>query len=267
VNSNGDQAAEKAGKEFYCRVLTALTDAGIQFLIGGAYALERYTGIWRDTKDLDIFIRPADSERALDALAAVGCRTELTFPHWLGKAYCGEYFADLIFSSGNGTARVDDEWFHCSVDAEMLGRRVKLCPVEEMIWSKSYVMERERYDGADIAHLLRARAKQLDWERLLRRFGAHWRVLYGYVILFGFIYPSHRADIPEWLLDALAQKLRNETAAPPPETRVCQGTLLSREQYLIDIQQWGYLDARLLPGGNMTRAETELWTAAIQQKK
>src|SRR5262249_10845227 len=128
VNGNGDEAAEKAGKEFYCHVLTALTDAGIQFLIGGAYALERYTGIWRDTKDLDIFIRPADSERALNALSAVGCRTELTFPHWLGKAYCGEYFADLIFSSGNGTARVDDEWFRYGVGTEVVGRGVKLCP-------------------------------------------------------------------------------------------------------------------------------------------
>lgn len=267
MNGNGAEAAESAGREFYHRVLAALTDAGIPFLIGGAYALERYTGIWRDTKDLDLFLYPMDCERALDALARIGCHTELTFPHWLGKAYCGEYFADLIFSSGNATARVDDEWFHYGVDAEVIGRRVKLCPVEEMIWSKSYVMERERYDGSDVAHLLRARAKQLDWERLLRRFGAHWRVLYSYLILFGFIYPSHRADLPEWLLDDLARKFREESAAAPPEMPVCQGTLLSREQFLIDIQQWGYLDARLLPEGNMTRAETELWTAAIQQKK
>jgi hypothetical protein len=267
VNGNGDLAAESAGKQFYCRVLAALNEADIPSLIGGAYALERYTGIWRDTKDLDIFIHPADCERTLNALAAVGCHTELTFPHWLGKAYCGEYFADLIFSSGNGTARVDDEWFRHAEEAEVLGRRVKLCPVEEMIWSKSFVMERERYDGADIAHLLRARGKQLDWERLLRRFGPHWRVLYSYVILFGFIYPSQRANIPRWVLDALARKLEDETAAPAPETAIGWGTLLSREQFLIDIQQWGYLDARLLPGGNMTRAETELWTAAIQQRK
>ena len=267
MNGNGDLAVENAGKEFYCSVLAALSEAGIPFLIGGAYALERYTGIWRDTKDLDIFIYPADCERALNALAAVGCYTELTFPHWLGKAYCGEYFADLIFSSGNGTARVDDKWFRHAEAAEVLGRRVNLCPVEETIWSKSFVMERERYDGADIAHLLRARAKQLDWERLLCRFGRHWRLLYSYVILFGLIYPSRRADIPRWVLDALARKLEEETAAPPPETPICQGTLLSREQFLLDIQQWGYLDARLLPEGNMTHAETELWTAAIQQKK
>ncbi|HEY1266191.1 MAG TPA: hypothetical protein VGH16_02975 [Candidatus Binatia bacterium] len=267
MSGNGDEAPTKAGKEFYVRVLTTLTDAGVPFLIGGAYALECYTGIWRDTKDLDVFIHPEDCKRALDALAGMGCHTELTFPHWLGKAYCGEYFADLIFSSGNGTARVDDEWFRYGVDSEILGYRVKLCPVEETIWSKSFVMERERYDGADIAHLLRARAKQLDWDRLLRRFGPHWRVLYGYVLLFGFIYPAHRADIPAHVVDQLTDALKNETATPPPETRICRGTLLSREQFLIDIQQWGYLDARLLPEGNMTSAETDLWTAAIDEKK
>src|SRR5262249_54977848 len=112
-----------------------------------------------------------------------------------------------------------------------------------------------------------ARAKQLDWERLLRRFGAHWRGVFSYLFFFGFIFPSPRADIPQWLLDALPPKFREKRAAPPPRALLCPGALRSREQFLIDIQQWGYLDARLLPEGNMTRAETELWTAAIQQKK
>jgi hypothetical protein len=264
--ADGAAAGSDIGHDFYRRVLIAMNEANIPFMVGGAYALERYTGIWRDTKDLDVFIHPDDCERGLRALAGVGCQTELTFPHWLGKAYCGEYFADLIFSSGNGTARVDDGWFEHAVDADLLGLPIKLCPVEETIWSKSFVMERERYDGADIAHLLRACSSRLDWQRLLQRFGPHWRVLYSYLILFGFIYPSHRGEIPTWVVDELARKLAAENALPPSAEQVCQGTLLSREQYLIDIQHWGYKDARLLPAGNMTRAETERWTAAIDKK-
>jgi hypothetical protein len=31
------------------------------------------------------------------------------------------------------------------------------------------VMERERYDGADIAHLIRAAVHQRDWSRVLPR--------------------------------------------------------------------------------------------------
>jgi hypothetical protein len=270
MNSTAPEADEvdpDEGKLFYYRTLVALNESKIPFLLGGAYALERYTGIARDTKDLDLFVRPEDCRRALTTLAANGCQTEITFSHWLGKAYCGEYFADIIFSSGNGVARVDDEWFKHAGDAEMLGVPVKLCPVEETIWSKAFVMERERYDGADIAHLFLARADRIDWPRLLRRFGVHWRVLLSHIVLFGFVYPSDRWLIPEWVLRGLLEKVIPETSAPAPAERVCQGTLLSREQYLIDIEQWGFKDSRLIPGGNMTKAETDRWTAAIEGDK
>jgi hypothetical protein len=49
--------------------------------------------------------------------------------------------------------------------------------------------------------------------------------------------------------------------------RVSFGTLLSREQYLADIEQLGYLDARLQPHGSMTAAETRIWTDAIEQAR
>jgi hypothetical protein len=265
--SSRNEPDQDAGKQFYYRTLVALIESNVPFLVGGAYALERYTGISRDTKDIDLFVRPEDCQRALKALAANGCQTELTFSHWLGKAYCGEYFADLIFSSGNGVARVDDEWFEHAADAELLGVPIKLCPVEETIWSKSFVMERERYDGADVAHLLLARADKMDWRRLLDRFGPHWRVLLGHIVLFGFVYPSERSLIPAWVVHELVRNLEAETNPPDVEDRVCQGTLLSREQYLIDIERWGYKDARLTPGGSMTAAETRRWTAAIGGEK
>jgi hypothetical protein len=255
------------GRLFYYRALTVLNESKVPFLIGGAYVLERYTGIARDTKDLDLFVRPEDCRRALTALSANGCQTELAFSHWLGKAFCGEYFADIIFSSGNGVARVDDEWFQHAIDAEMLGVPIKLCPVEETIWSKAFVMERERYDGADIAHLLLARADKMDWRRLLDRFGPHWRVLLSHLVLFGFIYPSERSLIPPWVVRELARNLEAEMNSPDVADRVCQGTLLSREQYLTDIEQWGYKDPRLIPDGNMTPSETDRWTAAIEGEK
>ncbi|HEY3303150.1 MAG TPA: hypothetical protein VGL70_06400 [Candidatus Binatia bacterium] len=267
TDPGADDFDHNEGQQFYYRALTALNESKVPFLLGGAYALERYTGIARDTKDLDLFVRPEDCRRALTALSDNGCQTELTFPHWLGKAYCGEYFADIIFSSGNAVAKVDDEWFRHAIDDEMLGVPVKLCPVEETIWSKAFVMERERYDGADIAHLLLARADKMDWRRLLSRFGRHWRVLFSHIVLFGFVYPSKRSQIPEWVVGELVGNLNAEISAPAPTEPVCQGTLLSREQYLIDIEQWGYKDPRLIPGGTMTPAETDLWTEAIDHQK
>lgn len=149
-------------RAFYCRTLAALASSGVPHLVGGASAVGHYTGIERHTKDFDIFTRPSDYRQVMDVLARCGCQTELTFPHWLGKAYCGDDFIDVIFSSGNAIANVDDEWFEHAVQAEVLNLRLRLCPPEEMIWAKSFVMERERYDGADILHLLRARASSLD---------------------------------------------------------------------------------------------------------
>src|SRR5262249_54406684 len=151
-----------------------------------------YTGIARHTKDLDVFLRPADVPSALEAFKAGGYRTELVFSHWLAKAYHGNDFVDLIFCSGNGLCRVDDVWFRPAVEGEVLGLRTHLIPVEEMVWQKGYIMERERFDGADILHLLRARGRHIDWARLVDRYGPHWRVLLSHLVLFGFVYPGHR---------------------------------------------------------------------------
>jgi hypothetical protein len=169
----------------------------------------------------------------------------------------------VIYSSGNGVVRVDDEWFSHASDGEILGVPVKLCPVEEMIWSKGYVQERERFDGADIAHLIRCRGETMDWERLSRRFGEHWRVLFGHLITFGFIYPAECDKIPRWLLKQFSDRLVDEIEGPRPSGQTCFGTLLSREQYLPDIGKWGYHDARVKPLGAMTPEEVANWTAAI----
>jgi hypothetical protein len=252
---------------FYRAMLEALIAADVPFLVGGAYAFVRYTGIARNTKDLDIFLRERDVERAMAALSDVGCATELTFPHWLGKAACGEDFIDLIFSSGNGVATVDDEWFAHAVEEEVLGLPVRLTPPEEMLWSKAYVMERERFDGADVNHLLRAAGATMDWPRLLRRFDDHWRVLLTHLTLFGFVYPSHAGNVPAWVMHELIARLEEEIDAPPDDGPVCRGTLISREQYLPDLEQ-GYRDARLQRlGGAMTTSEIADWTAAIDETK
>ena len=253
-------------RDYYCRSITALQDAGVEFLVGGAYALACYTGIVRHTKDFDIFVRPADRDRVLGVLAAQGCRTEVSFPHWLAKAYCGEDFVDVIYSAGNGVAVVDDDWFAHAVDGEVFGRAVRLCPAEEIIWSKAFIMERERFDGADIAHLLHGAAARLDWGRVLARFGENWRVLGAHLTLFGFVYPGEQARIPAWVVEELAGRLLAEAAHPPADEGLCRGTLVSREQYLIDVRDWGYRDARLEAGVRMDEADIAHWTRAIADK-
>ena len=249
----------------YARALQALNTARVPVLVGGAYAFARYTGISRHTKDFNVFLRRSECERAFAALRSAGFHTELTFPHWLGKASCQHGYVDVIFNSGNGVAYVDDGWFKHATPGRVFGVDVLLCPVEETIWSKAFIMERERYDGADIAHLIRARADRFDWPRLRRRYGPHWRVLLTHLILYGFIYPAERARVPNEVMEELLERLAQELKEPPPTDRVCNGTILSRGQYLVDVDVWGYADARVEPLGNMTPEQTAHWTAAIER--
>lgn len=256
-------ALDPAAEPFYRQVLQALDDAGVPVLVGGAFALAGYTGIQRATKDLDLFLRRTDFERLHEVLGAAGYRVELTFPHWLGKAWHGEFFIDFIFASANGLNPVDDRWFERAGEAEVLGRPVRVMSAEDMVWSKAFIMERERFDGADVAHLLRGCAETLDWTHLLARSGVHWRVLLAHLVLFGFIYPDERQRVPRDVMRALLGRLQAELDAPVPADAagLCQGTLLSREQYLADVAQ-GLQDARLAAGG-MNPDEVARWTAAI----
>ena len=255
-----------ATRRFYRRVLEELNRSGIPFLVGGGHALERYLGIGRSVNDLDLFMREADVPGALAHVERrLGYAGEVTFPHWLAKIKRDEHvYIDVIFSSGNSACPVDDEWFRHAVPATVMGQAVRLCPVEETIWSKAYVMERERYDGADIAHLIHARAEEIDWGRLARRFGPHWRVLMSHLVLFGFVYPSERRRVPEWLMHRCLLLLEQEMRRAPTR-KICRGPLTSRAQYLADVQLWGYEDARLLPHGSMSEEDASIWTAAIDE--
>jgi hypothetical protein len=256
-----------AKAELYRSSLEMLNRSGVPYLVGGTYAFQYYAGISRTTKDFDMFVRPRDLQRTLDVLQRAGFKTEVAYSHWLAKAYHAEKFIDVIFNSGNGVAEVDDEWFAHAVDEEVLGVPVKLVAAEEMIWSKAMIMERERYDGADVAHLFRHCSGLLNWDRLLRRFGDNWRILLGHLVLFGFIYPGERALVPSAVLKDLVSRLLAELDEPTRNSKLCRGTLLSRSQYLVDVDEWGYEDARLAPRGSMTEQQITEWTAAIDKSK
>lgn len=250
--------------EVYRSIIWNLREAGIPYLVGGTYALEHHADLVRQTKDLDLFVRRADWSRIEETLAPFGIQCQLVYSHWLGKAFDTGHFVDMIFAGGNGLVEVDDDWLTYGVPSVVLEVPVHLAPAEEMIWSKSFVMERERYDGADVTHILRKSGATLDWIRLLRRFGAHAAVLLSHVLMFRFAYPDHRHAVPDWVLDELWRRARADEPLPQG---LCRGTLVSREQYLVDVTQWGYLDAREVPYGRMTAQQIQEWTMAIDSDK
>lgn len=228
---------------FYRRTVEVLNRAGIPYLIGGAFALDFHVGTDRKTKDLDVFVRPQHAQAVLDELAAAGYDVEINDPTWLGKAYCGADFVDVIFAFGNGIAQIDDGWFEHAIKGELWGEPVLFCPLEESLWSKAFVMERDRFDGADIAHIIVNSAERMDWDRLLARFGEDWRVLLSHLILTGYVFPGDRTRIPRRIMQELIRRLESELSAAG-DHRLCYGAFLSRTQYVFDLQQLGMVDAR-----------------------
>mgnify|MGYP000440935826 CR=1 FL=1 len=253
------------GHDFYRSAIEVLRSSSVNFLVGGAFALRVHTGVRRDTKDFDVLVLPQDVDRTLEELRSAGFQVEKTFSHWLAKVRYESYFIDIIFRSGNGLCDVDNEWFKFARVAEVLGLLLPVCPAEEMLWQKAFIMERERFDGADVQHLLRSCGRKMDWDRLLWRFGTDWPVLLSHLILFAYVYPGEQDAVPVEIIERMIAMLKHRNI--PATKNLCQGTLLSRLQYLDDVEQWGYTDARTASKVAMNETEMRLWTRAAREQE
>ncbi len=225
---------------FYRDVLSILTDSRIPFLVGGGFALRLYTDIMRDTKDLDIFCRAADCPKILKLFQEKGFKTELTDARWLAKVNQKENFIDIIFNNPSNHCTVDDSWFNKAVKSELLEKEVLVIPAETLIWSKIYVQNRERYDGADINHIILRYGAKLDWKWLWSHLEIHWQLLLAQVMSFQFVYPSERDLIPKWLFDELISRAQDQYNMPLSLEKICRGPLIDQTQYATDITDWDF---------------------------
>jgi len=229
--------------ETFRKALAALNSHHVPYVIEGAFAIYFYCGIWRHTKDLDIFVEEKDVARALAALDSAGFATRTEDPAWLSKAIYNECCVDIIHGSGNRVAKIDNCWIERGRPANVLGQRVLIASPEDTISFKAFIQERHRYDGADIVHIIEGVQGQMEWEYLIERMGEHWPLLLNHLINFFFIYPSHRDYVPRWVFDRLIARFQeslDESAASNP---ICQGTLISTFSYVADLER-GYQDAR-----------------------
>ncbi|RAV98725.1 nucleotidyltransferase [Pseudochryseolinea flava] len=234
-----EKKAEARG--FYHESLDLLNESGIPYMLGGGFAQAFYTGIQRDTKDLDIFCKASDYPKILKFFADKGYKTELTDVRWLAKIFKDDHFIDIIFDTVNNICRVDDTWLDNAPDDELEGRKVKYIPAVELLWCKIYVQNRERFDGADVNHLLLKQGKNLDWKRLLSRMDQHWHLLLAHILVFQFVYPSeYHQIIPTWIFEELMSRAHDQYALPPPVERVCRGPIIDQTQYMVDIKEWDY---------------------------
>ncbi len=225
-------------RECYEDALHALLELGVPFVVGGAFAVHTHTGIWRTTKDLDLMLTAEDMPEALARLQSKGFETYVKDPVWLAKAHRGDYFVDLITGIGNASLGVDRTWIERSVPRLVLGLPCKVMGAEELIVSKIFVAYRERFDGADVVHLIRKRGKSLDWARVLELVGAHWEMLLSSLVLFAYVYPAHTDDVPDQVWDDLGSRF-SRTIKNPQKNAPFRGSLIDPRMFAIDVNEWG----------------------------
>ena len=235
-------------------VLQLLNDKQVPYAVSGAFALHRHTGIWRNTKDLDLFLTAENAKRALEVLKEDGFQTEVVDAVWLSKAWRDGFFVDLITGMSNGIVTVEDSWIEGSARAKVTGVQTRVLAAEELIASKMFVLFRERYDGADIAHVIHGTRGQLDWDRLLHLAGEHWELLFYAMILFKYVYPGKTDFIPKKIWESMLERTRQAIENPDPKAQF-RGSLLDERMFAIDVAEWGMND---LLGESRKRREGEI---------
>lgn len=220
-------------------VLQLFNRREIPYVVSGAFALQKHTGIWRDTKDLDLFLPAEHVPRALIELRHAKFATEVCDPVWLAKAHCGEYYVDLITGMSNAVITVDRTWIEHGLSHEVLGVTTRVLAAEELIASKLFVTRRERFDGADIVHVIygTGTAGKLDWDRVLALAGEHWGTVLWALVLFQYVYPAHSDLVPRAVWDDLLGRFRSQVENPNPQA-LFRGSLIDEKMFSIDVLEW-----------------------------
>ena len=219
-------------------VLALLERKNIPYAVAGAFALLEHTGICRDTKDLDVFLTPENAVLALRYLREEGFECEVCDPVWLFKAHRDSFFVDLITGMSNAAIVVEDSWIAHAQPAWVQEVQTRVLAAEELIASKLFIARRERFDGADIAHVIFGTQGKVDWQRILTLVGEHWEILLWALVLFRYVYPAQTNYVPATLWRDLVTRFQ-DAVSHPEETAAFRGSLVDDKQFAIDVNEWG----------------------------
>jgi hypothetical protein len=217
----------------YQEVIGQARSEGLPFALGGAFATAAYTGELRNTKDLDFYILPEHREAMIRAMTRSGLEDyfdRLAYDRsWIYRGSRGDIIVDAIWAMANHRAEVDRHWLERGREVTIRGSPLRTIPVEELIWSKLYVVQRERCDWGDVLNLIDAQAGSMDWSWLLDRMADDTALLAGALSVYAWVAPDRTELIPSLVW----QRLRLEPAHEPyrPE-------LVRHRASLLDSRPW-----------------------------
>lgn len=179
-------------------IIKAARDENLGFAMGGGLTFSAYSGNLRNTKDMDFFVMPRDHERFLAIMAEHGFEEYQEVPYdptWSYRGHKDGFIVDLLWRMLNNRTIVDEEWVTRGWEVTIKGVSFRLISPEELLWSKLYIIRRERCDWPDILGLMHAQASEMDWDYLLARLGADAPVLGSVMALFRWLCPTQAAAL------------------------------------------------------------------------
>jgi hypothetical protein len=217
----------------YEEVIQRARARGIRFAFGGAFATAAYTGELRNTKDFDFYLLPADREGMKQVITEAGLKDYFErLPYdrsWIYRGSRDDIIVDAIWAMANHRAEVDESWLTRGPEITIRGERLQAIPIEELIWSKLYVLQRERCDWGDVFNLIDARGEAVDWEHLLDRLAEDAPLLAGAISVFTWLAPDRVHAIPGTIRERLGLA----------ESPALEGPKVSRQRTsLLDSRPW-----------------------------
>jgi hypothetical protein len=220
--------------DIYKCVLDRVADQQIPFALGGGLALGVYTQKFRRSKDLDIYIMPEHCERVIDEMSHCGLEDYYSVKeyvrHWIYRGHRDDVIVDAIWAMANRRASVDERWVTTGPMVQMFGQEFRVIPAEELLWSKLYVLQRDRCDWPDIMNLVYAAGPTLDWNHLISRVAEDHPLLKGVLSVFSWVSPQRAAKIPAHIWERLG--LSVPKSERDPEGRPTRKDLLDTRPWL-----------------------------------
>lgn len=204
------QNASKDDQVIFRQSLLALVASEIPFTVGGAIAVRAYSGIWRETHDLDVFVKPGHAERVLVILESTGLRLTGSDPEWLYVTKNEKSQVDIIFAFRNQVQVIDDLWVERARHAIVASVPVLVASPEDTIYSKTFILNRERFDWGDCINIMAGLAGNLDWNYLVWRLKDYPALLMAELLFCLQVYPQLRGRIPVNILQQLYEQVLND---------------------------------------------------------
>ena len=209
---------------FYEDVLHAAKTADHPFALGGAFAFAAYTGVLRNTKDIDLYIQQEAKEIFIGAVTRAGASDyfeTLAYDRgWIYRSTRDGYIADFIWAMANYVQPLDADYFNGETTLLLRGQSVPVIPAEELILNKLYIMQRSRCDWFDVFNLLYCTNGNLDWKRLIRKMGPDSVLLASALNVFAWLCPGRVYSFPNDLWSQLGLKRPPSDGPEVMETRV-----------------------------------------------